>query len=190
MPDHQTITDRGHLARITQQLLADILDLQDAWLAEDSAACYPGTCDGGPRGTEAPDPTRNLAMRDNRYRDRDHIGTELLHTARRIRTLKQRHQPRPAGGPCRCCHTETATHGLTDDHAPAICWPCWRYLKANGAPCDEKVHQARPTVRWCECPPECCDPCPDHAAEGRRLSDRCRQRKTRGLWATREDHAR
>lgn len=81
--------------------------------------------------------------------------------------------------PCDCCgETDGATH---PPHNPRLCVRCFDFRRNNdGLYCSEAVHQARPQLRWCDCPLECCpNGCPDKAEEGRNLSARCRARVSR-----------
>lgn len=168
------ITDRHHLAKITQRGIAALLDLQDAWLEEDHLAHTPPANNDGTRTSNRPaDPTPNIATHPNKTRDRDHLGNFILNHVTKAEQILKNREPHTPTEPCHCCHNTMATHGK-------LCWACNLYLHKVGYPCTEDIHEGRPNIRMCECPPECCDVCPDKIAEGRTsLSDRCAQRISR-----------
>lgn len=176
------ITDRYHLARRTQAGIAALLDLQDAWIEEDAAACAPRSTADGPTGTGTSDPTLTLADTPDRYRHRDHLGNGIARAILQLEQLIEAHKPRNTGGPCQCCKRDTATHGRDNQGRPTDCHRCWTYLRREGFRCNDEIHTGRSYVRMCECPTECCEVCPDRTEDGRALSRRCRGRKTRGLW--------
>lgn len=179
------ITDRNHLLSLTTEGIEALEQLAKAWLDEDQAACAPRSGATVPvSGGSMSDPTgRTVLESADRYADRDRLGRELYQLVGRVKQAWQRRQPRHTGGPCACCNNETATHGHTDEGRPAECFLCWQYRRKHGYHCDDTVHQLRPDVRMCECPPSCCDPCPDRVGSSRAsLSDRCAMRKSRGLW--------
>lgn len=189
------ITDRDHLAKVIQAGLGALLELQDAWLEEDRAACAPRSgpavaVSGG--GTSAPTETAatgpdHLDPRDPgvprvdmaKYRHRDRLGSRILTAVQRLEDMVRERKPRQAGGPCSCCELETATHGRDSQGRPTDCWACWTFLRRMGRRCTDDIHEGRGRVRMCECPPECCDVCPDRAAEQRSMSERCRKRMQR-----------
>jgi len=180
------ITDRKHLLSLSLEGIQAIEYLAKAWLAEDEAAHTPLSGVAVPvSGGGISDPTGRAALDDtDRYAARDRLGKELYGLIDRLKQARKRREPRAPGGPCSCCDRDTATHGQRDDGTPADCFPCWRYRRKHGYRCTDDVHQLRPDVRMCECPPQCCDPCPDRVAPSRTtLSDRCAQRKARGMWA-------
>jgi len=166
------LTDRRHLATVTNQLMAAIIDLDEMWRQEDSAACAPSGGRDGPSSPGPSDPTSAIASRDRKFVDRDRIGGLLLHLLSSAQDTIERNTPRTPTERCLCCETEMATHGR-------MCWACDKYLRATGYHCDPQIHDDRPTVRMCECPPECCEVCPDRAAEGRTESERCKKRRQR-----------
>ncbi len=177
------ITDRRHLAKVTQQLLANVLDLQELWLEEDAGAHSPRASGDGPSGNGTADPTGGIANDQHKTRDRDAVGGLIVRTSIAIKSELDRRQPRTPTDPCTCCHEIMATHGT-------LCWDCDRFARKMKFRCDDHVHDGRPKIRMCECPtliedPDgrriggCCDVCPDRAAEGRTVSDRCRQRMHR-----------
>lgn len=201
------ITDRHHLAKITQEVIAAAMDLQEAWLTEDATACFP-RAGGGPRitggshgsvtetiatGIDPDDPDEvsdRPAVDDSKYRDRDQLGRRIMGLHRSIIALRDDQVPAEPTGLCSCCHDDTATHGTR-------CWPCARFLQVTGRHCNvdlegnptDEIHRERPKVRWCQCPPSCCPQdddgktsCTERAEDGRTLSRRCRARKARGHW--------
>ena len=177
------ITDRKHLAAIIQNGMAALLDLQDAWLAEDRAACAPTSGSSvSVSGGGWSDPTSAIAERD-RYRDRDRIGGLLITTVRQLEQAVERRKPRKVTGWCACCDDRTATHGEGDDGNPTDCFWCWRFLRKHGVRCDADAHEAFPAPpKFCSCPPQCCAVCGDPPAEGRTVSERCKKRRDRGVW--------
>ena len=182
------ITDSKHLSRRIQDGLAALMELQDLWLDEDARACTPRSQSGtSVSGGGQADPTHKVAVSESaRYQDRDRLGAAIHRAVETLERLVADRQPRQAGGDCSCCQVHTATHGTTEGSVPALCWYCWRYLRKHGVPCDHEVHKLRPEPpRLCECPEECCGGgCADHVSPSRtKLSDRCAQRKSRGLWA-------
>lgn len=178
------ITDARHLSATTQRGIAALMDLDEAWRDEDAAACAPPANGQSTRSNSAADQTGSIAtVERNRYRDRDQLGRDILTAVNRLEEIRDRRKPRtPDGRACRCCNTRTATHGHDRHGKLILCWHCWRYQQHNGYPCDDELHALWPTTRMCECPPNCCDVCPDQAEEGRRVSRRCRQRKEDGKW--------
>lgn len=177
------ITDRRHLADVTQRLLAQVLDLQELWLAEDAGAYSPRSAGDGPSGSGTADPTGGIAHDRHKTRDRDAVGGLLVRTSIAIGSELERRQPRTPTALCACCHEVMATHG-------PLCWDCDRFQRRMRYRCGPDIHDGRPKLRMCECPPivedgdgrrigGCCDVCPDRAAEGRTVSDRCRQRMYR-----------
>jgi hypothetical protein len=199
--DHNIITDRRHLEQLTTRAIDDLVKLARHWLAEDEAACAPRSTGGGPSSTTRADQTGTIATgRDladdeaappvdrTKYADRDRLGRLIAGTARRLREEVHRHTPRTPTRRCTCCDTETATHARNHDGDPTLCFACDRYHRAHGRHCNvntlgeptTKIHDGRPQVRWCNCPPSCCEVCPDHVSENRtNLSDRCAQRISR-----------
>lgn len=199
------ITDRTHLETITTRAIDDLVTLARQWLAEDHAACSPRSSAGTSRSSSHGDQTSTIATgRDlddheiappvdrTKYADRDRLGGLLAGTARRLREEVERRTPRTPTSTCSCCQLETATHGHDATGQPTLCFACNRYLRAHGRHCNvntlgeptNKIHAGRPKIRWCACPPTCCDPCPDKADEGRTVSRRCRERKAAGRWNT------
>lgn len=185
------VTDRNHLSRVVLEGLAALVEIEQAWLAEDQAACAPrSNGSGGPiSGGGTSDPVASIATgrdRDDdtphppvdaaKYADRDRLGKALLTLVGRLKELVEERTPRRAGGPCGCCGERgTATHGRDHRGRPTDCWACWRFLKRMGYRCDAEVHQGRPEVRMCQCPPECCEVCDQRATDGP-FSDRCAAR--------------
>ena len=180
------ITDPSHLDRILTGIVHNAARLAQAWMDEDQAACAPSGQTEGRSATGPSDPTLTIAIRDRKWEHRDRVAATLLRVAKTLDQAVDARQPRTPSDPCACCRDELATHG-------AYCFACWRYRREMERPCDAKIHQGRPKVRLCDCDDvsggRCCDPgtCTDRVGAGRaRLSDRCVQRKARGLW-DRED---
>lgn len=166
------ITDAKHLERVTAQLVTDIATLVGMWVDEEVGACAPRSSPDGPSGGGPGDPTSSAAGHQAKYRDRDQIGNLLLHLAAKAREAVGRREPREPHKPCGCCKREMATHGDN-------CWACDRFLHVMGRRCTDDVHDGRPRTRMCECPAWCCEVCPDRAAEGRSVSERCKRAMTR-----------
>lgn len=180
MPDHQhRLTDLDHLDTVATRIAGNLARLTRAWIHEHQAAYAPRSRPDGPGANGPADPTATIADHPGKHRDADHIGATLLHVDRKLTELLTRLTPRTPTRRCTCCRTEMATHGADSDGNPTACWACDRYLRIMSHPCDDAVHEGRPKIRMCECPTWCCDVCPDRAAEGRSLSDRCRQRMRR-----------
>ena len=178
------ITDRKHCVSIAEDAINAIEAIAKAWLREDELACSPRSPGGTPTsGGSHSDTTRSIAtgrgegmVDQERYRDRDRIGNKLLALKATAEAEVAKHRPRHTGGACSCCETETATHGVNHEGRPAMCFGCWRFLKEHNMRCGPAVHDGRPKVRMCECGPRCCEVCPDRAADGRTVSERCKKR--------------
>ena len=168
------IDDKAHLDRVLASIVDNVAALGRAWHQEDEAACAPSGQPEGPSGSDPSDPTRRIATeRDAKYRQRDHVGDQIMHVHATVKRMVEDRKPRTPSGPCNCCRNETATHG-------GLCLKCHDFLRARKFPCDDRIHEERGGVRWCQCDGGCCpDGCDDRAAEGRMVSDRCRQRQTR-----------
>lgn len=176
------ITDPSHLDRLLTGIVRNAAALAQAWMDEDAAACAPaGQLEG--RGATGPsDPTLSIALRDRKWEHRDQVAATILRVHKTLEQAVDARQPRTPTDPCACCRDELATHG-------AFCFPCWRYRREMDRPCDAKIHAGRPKVDMCRCPDSCCEAgtCTDRVGENRAdLSDRCAQRKARGIWE-RED---
>ena len=159
-------------------LAANAARLAQAWMDEDAAACAPGGQGDGPGKQGPSDPTHSIATQDRKFGHRDRLGSALLSVSQRLEREVEAIKPRTPTERCHCCEVETATHGH-------LCFACQLYRRKMDTSCTEEVHRLRPRVVMCECPTECCDVCPDRAAQGRtgsKLSDRCAKRKSRGMW--------
>ena len=165
-----------------------------AWNDEDEAACLPvsSSADAPTTGGGRSAPTERRALGpdlgdddpkmsdralaptdDQKYRQRDHVGDQLMHVHAMLKKAVEDRQPRRPSGPCNCCRNETATHG-------GLCLACHDFLRARKFPCDARIHEERGGVRWCQCDGGCCpDGCDDRAAEGRMVSERCKARQAR-----------
>ncbi len=166
------ITDKHHLLKVAEDAIVAVEDLAKAWLSEDQSACAPGSSPEGPSSSGPSDPTPVIASRDHKFATRDRLGGTLLYITRRLREEADSIKPRMPTQVCRCCEEEMATHGT-------LCWACSRYRKKMDRPCDDEIHQGRGRIRMCECSSECCEVCPDRAAEGRSVSERCKKRMQR-----------
>lgn len=190
------ITDRDHLLKVAEDGIAAVEALAHAWIAEDQAACAPRSrgFDGPTTGGGTSDTTLAIATgRDvddhaavprvdtTKYTDRDRLGSQLLAMVGRLKEMAGDLEPRKAGGDCACCGERgTATHGRDHRGRPTDCWSCWQFLRRMGYRCDVEVHEGRPEpLRFCACPVDCCEDCHDRAAEGRRVSERCKKRMQR-----------
>lgn len=186
MPDPQPRpTDLGAVLETTTRIIRNVETLTRRWVAEDQGAYAPRSTNGdSPGSSGTSDPTAAIADQPRKHRDRDHIGTQLHHVDTQLAALIRATAPRTPTAACRCCHEELATHGADEHGNPIRCHRCDRYLRDNRTSCDDAVHRHRPDEpRMCGCPDVCCPQdrdghtsCTDRAAEGRRLSDRCRQR--------------
>lgn len=188
MPDPRPrVTSLDQLIDVGTRIQRHIEHLTRLWITEDHNAYAPRGADDSPGGgTTTGDPTPAIADQQRKHRDRDRIGARLVQIDADLTALARSFETRTPDRPCNCCRLELATHGQDHTGRPTLCHPCDRYLHRMGEPCTPAIHEDRPRIRWCECPPECCDPCPDHAAEGRRLSERCKRRMApdrRGLTA-------
>ena len=192
MTDHY-LTDRHHAVKVAADGIAAIEALTKLWLREDELACAPGskgdtaTSGGGPS-----DPTHQTATKEqDRYKARDAVGRKLMKVVAELEDAVRHRKPRKARGACSCCQVETATDGwnqrcrdrgcdLCDgEGCPVECRACWRFRRKMGYHCTDDIHEQRPKANLCECGPDCCYACPDQAAEGRSISERCKKRRQR-----------
>jgi hypothetical protein len=108
-----TITDRKHLANVTQKVLAATMDLQEMWLQEDRDACSPRRTESVPTsGGDTSDPTFRVVDDKYRHVSRDQIGRTMMHVLSSLQDELARQRPKPEGRErCRNCRWAAATHG-------------------------------------------------------------------------------
>lgn len=171
---------RAAYSRTTQALNAMLALMRD----NDPASPTSATTD--PSGSGPSDPTENQAL----DRTEPALLTRIASAAEQIADEAERHlqrltpRSRTPSKPCDCCQdpdrlaTHTRSIGTGNDRRRfGLCWWCLDFLRRNGHLCTADIHDGRPSVRMCEC--WCCRSCPDRAAEGRTVSERCRTKQYR-----------
>lgn len=184
---HSTLDTRRRRARAArQQLISAANDLLILLEQEDPAS--PVTANYDPGGTSSGDsPTEGQALASlehthdpRRHLDRIVSGLEK-HATALSGFVDDLTATRTPTRPCWCCHDELATHTRrVHGETVELCAACHDFHRNNRTLCGEETHRHRPKIRWCDCPLECCPSgCPDRAAEGRRISERCKSRMRR-----------
>lgn len=184
---HSSLDRRRHRARAARQKLISATNRALALLEhEDPASPVTASYDpGGSSSGDSPVEGQALATLEHgtdprRHLDRIVSGLEKHATALDgfVEDLAATRTPTV---PCWCCHDELATHTRRIHGQPVeLCAACHDFHRNNDTLCGEETHRHRPKVRWCDCPLECCPAgCPDRAAEGRRISERCKSRMRR-----------
>jgi hypothetical protein len=174
-----TVTDPAHLNRLLTELATTAAQLARHW-ADEHAAAYAQTAGDGGRSAPGPsDPTCSVALLPRKHQHADRIGAAILRAHRTLGDALADVTPRTPTRDCRCCQREKATHGRDHNYESTDCWACWLYQKRMGYRCGDDIHDDRPRIRMCECSDTCCDVCPDRAADGRTVSERCRKRMYR-----------
>lgn len=165
------ITDRHHLVRIAEDGIEALEAVAKAWLREDDHACSPKASSGPPiSGGGTSDPTQNVALRDDRYRDRDEIGRFLYEIVQSLVAEKERREPRKAEKVSRCVNCNEGLGTRTDGRC-SFCGPWHSRQGADRDPEQAKSYwfntfETRPCRK--------CDE-PIKVSEGRRTCDRCRK---------------
>lgn len=188
------MTDRIRTAWATIEQLSAQLAIRA--LDDQAAAAYP-TTSGGPNVTASgtSDPTgRTVRTRPDgstlfqleQARDYQLACRILEQAATMLQRGWERMTPQATGEDCPTATRDHDTGELVRCTGEVThrgrCEECdrdWRVHRGFEVPVDVvKARNAR-RPRWCDCPPSCCDPCTDRAAEGRTKSERCKRRLTR-----------
>ncbi len=175
------ITGHDHLEKLVTDIIHWSTQAGIGWLREDQASAMPRSGDGT-GGSQGPaNPVAQLVAAGRRTGSRDRIGSKILHVHQVLRDLHLELTPRAPSRVCRCCKTEMATTAPDAAGEWTACPACDRYQREWNTRCPDEVHRGRPQVRMCECSADCCEPgtCPDRAAEGRTVSERCLKRQYR-----------